>query len=326
MTTAILGTGAYVPARRVTNEDLVRNGLNSSHAWILEHTGIHERRVAAPEEASSDLAAMAALRAIAAAKLEPRDIDTVLCATSTPDHVLPTTANYVQARLGCTASATDLNAGCSGFVQALDFGFALHAQSPSSRVLVIGVDTYSRIIDWRDRGSAYFFGDGAGAVVLGPASGPTWRLASVAGSDGGRAESIIVPAGGSRAPVTEAALRGGETKLRMNGRRVWDFAVEQVPLVVREVVRRAGLRLDQIDVVVPHQANAKMLSCIAERLELPPHRLFVNVGRFANTAAASVGIALDEAVTSGVVRPGLNVVLVAFGAGLSWSAVCLRWG
>jgi 3-oxoacyl-[acyl-carrier-protein] synthase-3 len=323
--TAICGTGSYVPEDAVSNEELLRSGLDTTDNWIVEHTGIRWRRIARPEQATSDLALVAARRALEAAELRPSDLDLIICATSTPDHQLPATASLLQHQLGCRSGAFDLNAACSGFVCALITGFALRRQMGYRHVLVVGADTYSRILNWKDRTSAVFFGDGAGAVVLGPSHGGDWLMAAELGSDGGGAAAITVPSGGSRAPATEEHVRAQQHKFRMNGQAVWSFALDKMPAATRAVIARAGLALADIDLVIPHQANARMLHACADSLQLPPERLFLNLDRYANTASASVAIALDEAVRAGRVSRGHKVVLVGFGGGLSWSALCLRW-
>lgn len=324
--TAILGTGSYVPERVVTNEQLIASGLDTSHEWILEKTGIRERRIAGSEEATSDLAVCAAKRALEMAGLKAADLDLIICATSSPDHPIPATASIIQHKLGCAAGALDVNAVCSGFVYALSVGFALRSSGQARHVLVIGADTYSRLLDWGDRRSAVFFGDGAGAVVLGPAPGPDWLLSSVHGSDGGGADKIMIAAGGSRLPATEEHVRARLTRFHMDGRAVWNFALDRMPAAVREVAARAGLSVADIGLLIPHQSNQRMLEACCESLGLEKERMFLNVDRYANTAAASIAIALDEALRQRRIGPGEPVVLVGFGGGLSWSAVCLRWG
>jgi len=324
--TAILGTGSYAPERIVTNRELIASGLDTTDEWIVERTGIRERRIASPEEATSDLAARAAERALEMAGIKAADLDLIICATSTPDHPLPATANLIQHKLKCDAGALDVNAACSGFVYALSVGFALRSSGQARYVLVVGADTYSRILDWEDRRSAIFFGDGAGAAVLGPTSSGDWLLSSVHGSDGSGARQIMVQAGGSRLPATEERVRSRLTRFHMDGRAVWSFAVARMPATVREVATRAGLAVADIRLLIPHQSNQRMLEACCASLGLEEERLFLNVDRYANTASASVAIALDEAVRQRRIRPGDPVVLVGFGGGLSWSAVCLRWG
>ncbi len=321
----VLGTGSYLPERKVTNQQLVQDGLDTTDDWIVSHTGIKSRQVAAPDEATSDLAVRAAERALKAANLDAQQLGFIVCATSTPDHTLPATANLIQAALGANCGAMDLNAGCSGFVQALAVGFALCNQSEGRPVLVVGADCYSRIMDWSDRTTAVFFGDGAGAVVIAAGGTRPTLLSVMSGSDGKGGKQIIVESGGSRCPVTPLALEEGKTKLRMNGRAVWDFALDKVPALIREVVAQAGLTLAEIDLIIPHQSNAKMLNAFAEALDISQEKIFFNVQNYANTAAASVAIALDEAVRQKRLQPGGKVVLVGFGAGLSWCAACLSW-
>lgn len=325
MNSRILGTGSYLPEQVVHNEDLVRSGLETSDEWIVSHTGIKSRRVVSPEQATSDLAIRAALRALEQAEVRAEELGYLICATSTPDHQLPAAANFVQHGLGATCGAVDLNAGCSGFVHALTVGMAMQAQLGDAPVLVIGADSYSRILNFKDRTTAVFFGDGAGALVLGSGGDKPSLLAVKMGSDGAGAGSIITPAGGSRRPTTEEDLRSGAVHLSMNGRAVWDFAVRTVPDLVRDVVLQAGLTLKDVDLVIPHQANEKMLGVIARDLGVPSDLFYCSVAEQANTAAASVGIALDQAVAAGRLRRGQIVVLVGFGAGLSWAAACLRY-
>jgi 3-oxoacyl-[acyl-carrier-protein] synthase-3 len=320
----ILGTGSYVPATVLANRALVERGLRTTDDWIVAHTGIRERRIAAPNEATSDMASEASRRALAAAGLRPADIDLILCATSTPDHALPHTAALIQERLGAMCGAMDLNAGCSGFAYALWTAFKLASGDRPQRILVVGADTYSRLVDWTDRTSAVFFGDGAGAAVVGPTSA-AWMRSWANGADGCGAEYIKVPAGGSRQQATEEAIRRGETFFRMQGRAVWDFAVKRVPEAISAALDGAGWTVEEIDLLIAHQANERLLEQIRIRLGLPPDKIFLNIARFGNTAAASLGIALDEAIRLGRLRPGHRFVVAGFGAGLAWCTLCLQW-
>jgi 3-oxoacyl-[acyl-carrier-protein] synthase-3 len=326
MSVGIKGSGLFVPHRVVTNHDLVAAGMRTSHEWIVEHTGIHARRIAAAEEATSDLAVGAARDAIDQAGISPSEIRMIVCATSTPDHTLPSTAGLVQDRLGVTgAGAFDLNAGCSGFAYALNVGFALQQNLSEGYVLVVAADTYSRFLDWDDRSSAMFFGDGAGAVVLGPSS-RNWMLASYCGSDGSGSKHITIPAGGSRLPATECRVREKLTQFHMNGKEVWSFVRGLLPEMIHEVTRRAGLRVADIKLFIPHQANERLLlACIGD-LGIERERMLLNVDRYGNTGSASAAIGLAEAVASGRLSPGDIVVLAGFGAGLAWSSSCLEWG
>lgn len=327
MKSAILGTGSYLPTKSVSNQDLVDTGLDTSDEWIVSRTGIKSRRVAAPEQATSDLAIEASRRALESAQVKASELGYIVCATSTPDHQLPAVANLVQDKIGATCGAIDMNAGCSGFVQAFLVGHALHEQSGGRPVLVIGADAYSRIMNWSDRRTAVFFGDGAGALVIGQSneSARPCLLSSQSGSDGSGGSCITTRAGGSRSPMTPEALASGAGFLTMDGPAVWKFAVSTVPQLVRDVVKDAGLSLEDIRLIVPHQANQKMLGVIAEELGVNSDVLFSNVDKNANTAAASVGLALDEAVSAGRLSRGDHLVLVGFGAGLAWSAACIRF-
>ncbi len=324
MNSAILGTGSYLPDKAVSNQELVDSGLDTSNDWIVSRTGIQSRRIAAPEQATSDLAIEASRRALSKAGVEPNELGFLVCATSTPDHQLPATANLIQHALGASCGSIDLNAGCSGFVQALIVAHGMFLQS-GRPVLVVGADTYSRIMNWSDRKTAVFFGDGAGALVIGAGDQSPCLLSWKSGSDGSGGSCITTVAGGSRRPITAEDLETGAGRLSMDGRAVWEFAVGRVPGLVRDVVEQAGLSLEEIDLIVPHQANQKMLKVIADELGVSEEVFFSNVAAHANTAAASVGIALDQAVQGGRLKRGQVVVIVGFGAGLAWSAACLRF-
>ncbi len=324
MNSRIIGTGSYLPDQIIQNEDLVRDGLDTTDDWIVSHTGIESRRIVAPDQATSDLAVHAARRALEKAGIAAEQLGYIVCATSTPDQKLPATANLIQHQLGSSCGAVDLNAGCSGFVHALVVGVAMQQQLGGAPVLVVGADAYSRILNWKDRTTAVFFGDGAGALVLGVSGDAPCLLAVKMGSDGSGAPCITTVAGGSRRPTTQEDLLSGADRLTMNGRAVWEFAMRTVPGAIREVVHAAGLSLKDVDLIIPHQANEKMLTAIAEELGVPQATFFCSVREQANTAAASVGIALDQALSSGRLAPGQIAVLVGFGAGLSWAAACVR--
>jgi 3-oxoacyl-[acyl-carrier-protein] synthase-3 len=324
MATSILGTGACVGRRCVTNEELVGRGLDTSDAWIVEHTGIKERRVALEAEATSDYAVTAGRLAMQDAGVDGASIDLVICATSTPDHPLPATASLVQAGLGLRCGGFDVNGVCSGFVYALITGFALHQAGGYRNILVIGADTYSKVVDPLDRQTTIFFGDGAGAVVLG-STGDASLLSSEVGCDGSRAAEIIVKAGGSRFPITLARLMEREHYFRMNGRAVREFVTRRLPELIESVARKAAVPIDDVRLVIPHQANKTLLLECARRIGLTEQQLYVNVHRLGNCAAASIPIALDEAVHGGVIQRGDHVILAGFGGGLSWAALCLRW-
>lgn len=326
MGAAILGTGRQLARIRVNNPDLVARGVDASPDWILSRTGIQTRYWASAGESTSDLAAAAAVSALEQAALSISDVRLLICATSSPDFSIPSTASVVLHKLGGRCGGFDVNGVCSGFVHALVTGFALCEQSSEGAILVVAADTYSRLIDLKDRRTATFFGDAAGAAVIGRSSSQSWLRSARSGSAGEHFDKIILPMGGSRCPVSAAGLAAGDGFLKMDGKAVKAFAVECVPRAVRAVVEKAGLTLADIDLIVPHQANLRILEhCMAE-LAVGPERWSINVDRLGNTAAASVAVALDEAASERRLSPGQNVVLVGFGGGFSWSAACLRWG
>lgn len=324
--TGILGIGYAVPDGTLTNFDLEKM-VDTSDEWIRTRTGIKERRIAAKEEATSDWAVKAGEKALADAGVKPEEIDLVIVATATGDYTVPSTASIVQHRLGIPgAAAYDLGAGCSGFVYALDQAWHAVRAGGYKKALVIGADLLSRITNWEDRSTCVLFGDGAGAVVVGETTSEYGVLATYLGSDGSGAESLYVPAGGSRKPVTTEAVEAGEQYLRMAGNEVFKFAVRIMEDATREVLQRANLTAEDIDLLIPHQANIRIIDAAAKRLGLDEDRIIINVDRYGNTSAASIPIALGEAIEAGRVKDGDRIVCVGFGAGLTWGAVALRWG
>jgi acetoacetyl-CoA synthase len=323
---AILGTGSYVPDSVLTSAELGAR-LGVGEQWILDKTRIRERRVAAAGEATSDLAAQAARRCLAAAGVAAADVDLVVVATSTPDQPMPATACAVQAKIGATrAAAFDLDAVCSGFVYALVTARGLLTMDDEARTaLVIGADTYSRILDYDDRRTCVLFGDGAGAVLLGKTAAGDGILSTVLGSDGTQRDLVQIPAGGSSQPASEATLAAGDHYFAMRGREVRDLAGRVLPELVERVVKDAGLDLSDVDLLVPHQANGVMLADLADALELRSDQMHLTVASLGNTGAASVPITLDDAVRSGRIREDDVVVLVAFGGGMTWGGVTCRW-
>jgi 3-oxoacyl-[acyl-carrier-protein] synthase-3 len=322
----------YVPSQVVPNDSFVKMGLDTSDEWISSRTGIQRRRVAAPDEATSDLAVRAAAGALHIADLHAGDIDLVIVATCTPDHIMPATAALVQDRIGASgAGAMDVNAACAGFVYALSTGSAYIESGRASRVLVIGADELSIHLDWKDRSTAVLFGDGAGAVVL-AASDEAGVLSTTMGSDGSGAGLLTIPAG-SRHRHHAATTNGTGGKaahsqdyyLRMNGPQVFRWATQMMAKAAEQVVEASGLSTAEVDLFIPHQANFRIMEATARRLDIPLERVFSNVSDYGNTSAASIPIALCEAIHSGRVNVGDNLVLASFGAGLSWSAMAMRW-
>lgn len=327
-TCGILGTGSYLPRRVLTSDELARR-MDIDERWIVERTRIRERRVAAPEEATSDLATEAARRALAAAGTPANDIDLIILATSTPDQPMPASACHVQANLGAhRAVAFDVDSVCSGFVYAFVVAHAILASQGWARhALVIGADTYSRVLDYTDRRTAVLFGDGAGAVVLGPrrADGRAGVLATSLGSDGTTADLVQIAAGGSRRPTTPETVANGEHYFAMRGGDVRRLANKVFPTLMDDLLAAASLRLDQVDLIVPHQANGAMLDEWATGLGLAPGVLHRTVEKYGNTGAASVPITLDDAVHTGRLADPATVLMVAFGGGMSWGGVAVTW-
>ncbi len=323
---AIAGCGAHVPARVLTNRDLERM-VETSHEWIVERTGMRERRIAADHEATSDLALEAARKALQSARLAPADVGMIAVATITPDHPFPNTACLVQSRLGARhAFCVGLEAACSGFLYGLEMARRLVETGAVPNALVIGAEKMSAILDWKDRSTCVLFGDGAGAAVLKPApAGRRGILSTVLGSDGSLADLLYLPAGGSRRPASAATVAAGEHYLRMRGREVFRHAVTHMAQAARTALHRAGLGIQDIRWVIPHQANLRIIAAIGERLGCPADRFIINVERYGNTSAASIGLALDEAVRDGRIRDGDLVLMVAFGAGFTWGASVLEW-
>ena len=324
MRSRILGTGAYVPDRVLTNADLERM-VATDDAWIIERTGIRERRIAAPGEACSDLGTRAAQQALAAAGITPADLDLILVATCTGDQPLPSTACLIQAQLGARrATACDLSAACCGFVYALSVADA-YVKTGSRYVLVIGSEVMSAITDWTDRSTCILFGDGAGAAVVGPAEGHRGILSTHLHSDGGLGELICVPGGGSEMPPSEKMLSEKAQYLKMRGNETYKVAIKTLEEVARETLSAHSLTVNDVDLYVPHQANIRILRAVAERLQLPMEKVFMNIDRYGNTSAASIPLALDEAVKAGRIKEGSLVMIGAFGAGLTWASALIRW-
>jgi 3-oxoacyl-[acyl-carrier-protein] synthase III len=323
--TGILGLGSHVPERVLSNRDL-EEIVETSNDWIVSRTGILERRIAAPEQMTSDLACGAAERALADAGLTGDDIDLVIVATVTGDYPFPATSSIVQHRVGASrASAFDLGAGCSGFIYALAAGAQFVQTGFYRHVLVIGAETLSRIVNWRDRATCVLFGDGAGAAVLGPVGDGEGFLSFDLGSDGGGADLLVVECGGWGHPVTTGSHNEVRQSIRMSGQEVFKFAVRVIEDSTRRALERAGLTADDIDCLVPHQANTRIIDAAAKRLGLGEDRVYSNVQRYGNTSAASIPLALDEACKEGRIHPGDTVAMVGFGAGLSWASCVVKW-
>lgn len=322
----VAGWGMAAPSRVVTNDELRETGLDTSDEWISARTGIKRRHIIAPGEATSDLAVRAAERCLEVANVHPADLDLILVATCTPDHLVPATASLVQDRLGAAhAGAADLNAACSGFVYALSVAAAQIESGRAKQVLVIGADTVSIFLDWTNRETCILFGDGAGALLLQSSEEPG-ILSTTMGSDGSGASLLMVRAGGSRLPTSGEALRNGDHHLTMDGRQVFRWATRMMHRTAEKAIRASGLSTDEIDLLVPHQANSRVIETAARNLGLPLEKVVTNLHEYGNTTAASIPIALCEAIEQGRVKPGDHIVLTSFGAGISWGAAVIRWG
>lgn len=321
----IIGTGSYVPPRVLTNQDLEKM-VDTSDEWIRARTGILERRIADEHTATSDLAVQAAQAALRSAGVEAKEIDLILVATVTPDMIFPCTASILQGALGCHGPAAfDVLVGCTGFVYGLAIANSLVGSGAYERALVIGAETLSKITNWKDRSTCVLFGDGAGAAVLAPVEKGRGILAYSFGNDASHADALKVPAGGSRLPTSAQTVADELHYLYMVGSDVFKFAVRAMVDSSLLALEKAGLSLSDIDVLVPHQANQRIIDAAAKRLNIPPERIFRNLERYGNTSAASIPIALDEGLREGRVKAGDTVLLSSFGAGLSWASMVLRW-
>ena len=324
-TAAITGLGLYAPERVLTNADLLQF-VETNDEWIRSRTGIAERRVAAKHQSTADLAEKAARQALEDANVDPASVQLVICATSTPDYQFPATAALLQHRLGCHAAAFDLEAACSGFVYALVVAQQFIASGAIDTALVIGAEVMSRVMDWSDRNTCVLFGDGAGAAVLQAAPQGFGVLGIDLGANGlgGELLKVETVSGDENLPVT---LEGapGQKRVYQNGREVYRFAVNVMGESALRAVENAGLEPSQVDLLVPHQANIRIIESAAKRLNLPMDKVFVNVHKYGNTSAASIPMALREARDEGRIKHGDNVVVVGFGAGLTWAAAAIKW-
>ena len=322
----ITGTGSYLPEQVITNFDLEKL-VDTSDEWIRQRTGIRERRMAEDDEATSDLCVRAARWAIKNANINPLDIQMILVATVTPDTFFPSTACYVQKGIGAKhASAMDISAACAGFLYGLDLADGLIRSGRYDTILVVGGEIFNKIVDWNDRGTCVLFGDGAGAAVVQATDEPKGILASYIGSDGDYADIDLlgIPAGGSRMPVTQKAIDQKLDKIQMNGREVFKLGVRLMPEAAQRVLRQANVSIEDIDLLIPHQANLRIIEAVGDRLGMPREKVYINVDKYGNTSAATVIIALDEAIREGRAKPGDLLLLVTFGAGLTWGSTLLR--
>lgn len=322
----ILGTGSYAPSRILTNHDLERI-VHTSDTWITERTGIKERRIAADGEVTSDMAVAAARKALEMAATDPIDLDMIIVGTISPDMPMPSCAVLVQAKLGATrAFAFDLSAACAGSLYGMAIADQFIRSGQARRVLVIGAELLSRLVDWEDRSTCVLFGDAAGAVIMGPTPDPTRGLISThLHSDGAAAGILAIPGGGSKHPQSEEVLAKRLNKISMNGREVYKYAVRVMPDAILEALAANGLKPGAIDHVVSHQANVRIVESVVDRVGIPREKCWLNIDRYGNTSSASLPISLDEANRAGRLRPGDLIAMMAIGAGMAWGSALVRW-
>jgi len=321
----IIGTGSYLPLRVLSNKDLEKM-VDTSDAWIVERTGISERRIASEDEAASDLACHAAEKALNDGGVKPSDIDFIIVATVTPDMLFPSTACLVQNRLGAKrAFAFDLSAACSGFIYALSVADQYIKSGMYQMGLVIGSDVFSKVTDWTDRNTCVLFGDGAGAVILKADTGDKGIVSSHLYSDGTSWDMLYVPGGGSRIPPGEDMINNRQQFVKMRGNETFKVAVNTMCASINDALKSNGLTANDIKLFIPHQANLRIIQAIGKKLNVPMERFMINLDRYGNTSAASIPIALDEAVKEGRIEEGDNILLEAFGGGLTWGAALIKW-
>jgi 3-oxoacyl-[acyl-carrier-protein] synthase III len=321
---SITGIGAYAPEHVITNDDLSKM-MDTSDEWIVERTGIHERRIAADDQALSDLALPAARDALAQAGVDPETIDLVIVATVTPDMAFPSAGAIIADELAAPAAAAyDLSAGCTGFMYAVAQGYGMVAAGLARHALVVGGDVLSRILDWSDRGTAVLFGDGAGAVVLERVSEGGF-LGFELGADGSGGPQLYLPAGGSRSPATAETVAEHKHYVQMNGREVFKFATRVLVTSAEKVLAECGKTIDDVDVYIPHQANVRIIDHAAEKLGIPKEKIVVNVERYGNTSSGSIPLALVDAQAEGRLQEGALVLMTGMGAGLTWGSGLIEW-
>lgn len=322
----ILGTGSYVPEKILTNFDLEKT-LDTSDTWIVQRTGIHERRIAAPEESTVSLSVAAAKKALAAAEVSPKDVDLLILTTSTADYQISSSAPTIANELGCgKIPAFDLNAVCAGFVYGFCVAAGLLESGMYKNCLLIGSDVYSRILNWEDRNSCILFGDGAGAILLKKENGAPNILAHDYSSDGSGSAYIRIPVGGSKIPYnSNENIAKEDLYFKMEGKKVYEFTIKEIPACVKRLIEKANIASSDLDAVIFHQANIRIIDAVAKDCEIPIEKFFINIQKYGNTSSASVPLALDEAVRKGKIKTGDKVMLLGFGGGLSWGGVILEW-
>jgi 3-oxoacyl-[acyl-carrier-protein] synthase-3 len=321
----ITGWGMAIPEKILTNQELSKI-VDTNHDWIVSRTGIHERRIVSDGESTATLAREAALKALEIANLKPADVDLIIVSTSSPEHIFPATACLVQDEIGATkAGAFDLSAACTGFIYALEMATQAIRGGSISNAIVIGSETLSRFVNWKDRGTCILFGDGAGAFVLQGSDEPGGLISTIMRSDGSGKDLLSLPAGGSKLPASKDTIGNGLHYIQMNGREVFRFATKVMAQATLDALDKAQMSLEDIDLIIPHQANYRIIDMAARNLNFPMERVFINVDHYGNTSTASIPIATCEAIQKGRLNPGDKVVFVGFGAGLTWGAAVAQW-
>lgn len=321
----IKSTGAYVPDKILTNEDLEKM-VDTTDEWITSRTGIKARRIASENEATSDMAFKAAKVALERASIEPKEIELIIVGTITPDMFFPSTGCFVQEKLGAkNATAMDLNAACSGYIYSLTVASKFLETSTYKNALIIGAEKLSSIIDWEDRSTCVLFADGAGASVLVPSNGGSRLLSFDLGSDGSYGDQLFIPGGGARNPASRETVEKKLHYIKMNGNAIFKIAVNKMRETLQKSIKKAGINAKEITLLIPHQANLRIIESLRKYLHLPEEKVFVNIDKYGNTSAASIGIALHEAVDTGLIKRGDIVALVAFGGGLTWASAIIQY-
>ena len=322
---SITGIGSYLPNKVLTNYDLEKM-VDTSNDWIIQRTGIKERRIVENGVTTSDLATQASLRAMEDAGVSPKDLDMIITSTITPDHIFPSTSCYIQQKIGATrACAFDILAACAGFIYALSIGQSFINSGAMKTVLVVGAECLSKITDYTDRATCVLFGDGAGAVIIQRDPVKHKILSSILAADGSEADVLIMPGGGARNPASLESVQQRLHYIQFRGKEVFKLAINNITNLILETTRENGLTLDDIDLIIPHQSNLRIIEATMEKLGLPMEKAFVNIDKYGNTSSASVPIAIDEARKEGRLRKGNIVMLVAFGGGLTWGSSVIRW-
>lgn len=321
----IIGTGSYIPDNTLTNEDISKI-VETSHEWIVSRTGIKERHIVSENQTTSDMALIASERAIENSGLEKKDIDLIIVATMSPDKYTPATASILQSKLGIkNIPSLDITAACSGFVYGLNISKGFIESGIYKNILLVGAEAMSRIVDWEDRSTCVLFGDGAGAVIISRVSSDEGILTVELGSDGDGEESLDIPAGGAKTPLDEKNILDRKHYLQMNGGEIFKFAVRKIPEISESILEKNGLKIEDIDYLIPHQANIRIIDSATKKLGIEKDKVIINLDKYGNMSAASIPVAIDESVRNGKIKKGNLLLALGFGAGLTWGATLIKW-